>query len=237
MVIYFYFYWCWALQHYSNFLIHYQTDSAWPCALAKNKKKFYNPIGFIIEALTENIFLKVVCFTLTCLRILKRERLEQDMYFGVPLVLNAGEQPNRHLKWDISLPGTGPIYSNIVLGTATGFLTLPVKGSFSLKNYDCHCHWKYSELGLLGYYTMTKSYNLQWAGYIIRFIATTITISSTSIITFRLMMFNGSCLTSSFHGSFQIKIEKMCYVYIMSSYCFFYPLSLAIAKIATVEIH
>jgi hypothetical protein len=121
-------------------LIHYQTDSAWPCALAKNKKKFYNPIGFIIEALTENIFLKVVCFTLTCLRILKRERLEQDMYFGVPLVLNAGEQPNRHLKWDISLPGTGPIYSNIVLGTATGFLTLPVKGSFSLKNYDCHCH-------------------------------------------------------------------------------------------------
>lgn len=85
---------------------------------------------------------------------------------------------------------------------------------------------------------MTKSYNLQWAGYIIRFIATTITISSTSIITFRLMMFNGSCLTSSFHGSFQIKIEKMCYVYIMSSYCFFYPaLSLAIAKIATVEIH
>ena len=59
---------------------------------------------------------------------------------------------------------------------------------------------------------MTKSYNLQWAGYIIRFIATAITISSTSITTFRLMMFNGSCLTNSFHGSFQIKIEKMCYV-------------------------
>ena len=57
MVIYFYyFYWCWALQHYSNFLIHYQTDSAWPCALAKNKKMFYNPRFYYWSTNWKHIF-------------------------------------------------------------------------------------------------------------------------------------------------------------------------------------
>jgi hypothetical protein len=78
-----------------------------------------------------------IASTFTCLRILNLELFEQEMYFREPLVLYVGKQPSKHLKWDMSFPGTGPMYSNIVLGTRTSFLLLTVsaKVSSSLEKY------------------------------------------------------------------------------------------------------
>jgi hypothetical protein len=90
-----------------------------------------------LRCIIKYILLSIYISTFTCLRILNLELFEQDMYFGEPLVLYVGKQPIKHLKWDMSVPVTGPIYSNIVLGTTTGFLLLTVspKVSSSLEKY------------------------------------------------------------------------------------------------------
>jgi hypothetical protein len=99
------------------------------------------------------------------------------MYFGEPLVLYVGKQPIKHLKWDMSVPVTGPIYSNIVLGTTTGFLLLTVspKVSSSLEKYcynwikslstaNCHKDITYSgmDVSLLVLLGLPSSSNPDW---------------------------------------------------------------------------